>query len=145
MWLGRSTKVLDSQCLGSLTVLLAHEARMTPHHTRQKNLRSHTIACIRNVAHVNYRTCTYVFPKQTESILSHWKSFLKEIFKNGHLAKEIKEDNSSFVLGVVLGDLNFKDMKIYENMKMKILKILQYENLAIYLHYNTSIFEIYTL
>ena len=127
MWLGRSTKVLNSQCLGSLTVLLAQQARMTPHHTRQKNHGSHTIACVRNVVHVNYRTCTYVFPKQTESILSHWKSFLKEIFKNGHLTKETEEDNSSFVLGdLFLKIWKFMKMWKWKSWKSCSMKILQY-------------------
>ena len=38
-----------------------------PHHWRQKNYGSHTMARVHNTARVNCSKCTYFFPKQTEN------------------------------------------------------------------------------
>ena len=45
-----------------------HDLR--PHHTTQKNYRSHTIARVRDIARVNCRTYTYFFPKQNVIIIT---------------------------------------------------------------------------
>ena len=56
------------------SALLAQQVQMMSHHTRQKNYRMHTIACIHNIVHVNCYTCIYLFPKKTE----HWTPFTAE-------------------------------------------------------------------
>ena len=82
MWLSRNTKLLDSfplkngklspLCVISLLSVWVHlqsardKHEYCPHHTRQKNYGSLTIACLHNKAHMNCRTCTYFSSKQTE-------------------------------------------------------------------------------
>ena len=86
IWLSRNTKILDSFLPQKMEVYACSiwssysvseftdnqpcwrvKHKWRPHHRRQKNYGSHTIARIHNIVHVNFSTCTCFFPKQTES------------------------------------------------------------------------------
>ena len=54
----------DSVLVHWHSALLAWQAQMTSHHTKQKNYGLHRIAHVHNIVHVNCCTCTYIFPKQ---------------------------------------------------------------------------------
>ena len=54
----------DSVLVHWHSALLAWQAQMTYHHTKQKNYGLHRIAHVHNIVHVNCCTCTYIFPKQ---------------------------------------------------------------------------------